>query len=704
MAIAKLDFNRGQVVNPLSALGDDLTKSGQIFRQQELDRANLERQKAAEDRASQQFEWQKQAQQDAQKEKEAQLYAFSELVKPRQVGSAGALFTDAARNPSDYERAAYTDKELAYSEGKLGLSPEEKMVYDTKTEQQRKLAELALNPTDAMRETRSEQLGRIMNQVQSNKGILPTSLYQMYDNALLADKAAEMAERKELTKEAQDALEKRDKYALEATKASDNVKTAMIRSGSGDTGYSTTGYKTMLKDEISKYKDYDKGIGAISTSLAKIEMPAEAKTEATKHLVGLYQEGLRKGADPIVLGDYLASKAKEVKGDPIKWYNPLTLLNTPTKQTSLDPTIMDALVKSAKAQQEVQQSLYTQGSNGVTHSDTADLAAVLANQAKSNVDRIAAERAALRLTPTERQAAATRSAVSSILGERTPVTLADGTSTIGTDKDPLLAGLVKDGKGKLQLQDFDGSLDAPESSNESKQDVKSKSDKSEEKAVKNVRKEEYPLGKGYYSDPKNIPNAPDYANAQEQKLSSTPGVMGWLERNLPSVASSGNFARDIYKPAANLVTQGAAAATGGLARTGEFFANALNPVTTVPRDYFNRLSTQAEQVAVDKLMERGMSKEEAEKAVMVQELLTPIGVGKGVQAAKTEDIASRLYKIADTGKGVAQPMSRFQETRFNYLTKLMGLDKPNNAQIAELSQLAKEFPEYASEIAKKLSR
>ena len=51
MAIAKLDFNRGQVVNPLSALGDDLTKSGQIFRQQELDRANLERQKAAEDRA-----------------------------------------------------------------------------------------------------------------------------------------------------------------------------------------------------------------------------------------------------------------------------------------------------------------------------------------------------------------------------------------------------------------------------------------------------------------------------------------------------------------------------------------------------------------------------------------------------------------------------------------------------------------------------
>ena len=40
MAIAKLDFNRGQVVNPLSALGDDLTKSGQIFRQQELDRAS----------------------------------------------------------------------------------------------------------------------------------------------------------------------------------------------------------------------------------------------------------------------------------------------------------------------------------------------------------------------------------------------------------------------------------------------------------------------------------------------------------------------------------------------------------------------------------------------------------------------------------------------------------------------------------------
>ena len=60
MAIAKLDFNRGQVVNPLSALGDDLTKSGQIFRQQELDKANLERQANADKRAQEMLNMEKQ--------------------------------------------------------------------------------------------------------------------------------------------------------------------------------------------------------------------------------------------------------------------------------------------------------------------------------------------------------------------------------------------------------------------------------------------------------------------------------------------------------------------------------------------------------------------------------------------------------------------------------------------------------------------
>ena len=89
MAIAKLDFNRGQVVNPLSAFGDDLTKSGQIFRQQELDRANLERQANADRRAQEILNMEKQKYADQLASREAANKYYSQLtgaLAPENIG------------------------------------------------------------------------------------------------------------------------------------------------------------------------------------------------------------------------------------------------------------------------------------------------------------------------------------------------------------------------------------------------------------------------------------------------------------------------------------------------------------------------------------------------------------------------------------------------------------------------------------------
>lgn len=89
MAIAKLDFNRGQVVNPLSALGDDLTKSGQIFRQQESDKANLERQANADRRAQEMLNMEKQKYADQLASREAANKYYSQLTGALAPGNIG---------------------------------------------------------------------------------------------------------------------------------------------------------------------------------------------------------------------------------------------------------------------------------------------------------------------------------------------------------------------------------------------------------------------------------------------------------------------------------------------------------------------------------------------------------------------------------------------------------------------------------------
>lgn len=89
MAITKLNFDRNQVVNPLSALGDDVIKSGQIFRQQELDKANLERQANADRRAQEMLDMEKQKYADQLASREAANKYYSQLTGALAPGNIG---------------------------------------------------------------------------------------------------------------------------------------------------------------------------------------------------------------------------------------------------------------------------------------------------------------------------------------------------------------------------------------------------------------------------------------------------------------------------------------------------------------------------------------------------------------------------------------------------------------------------------------
>ena len=86
MAIAKQDFNRGQVVNPLSTFGDDMQKFGINLRQQELDRLAAERQANADKRAQEQLDLQKQQYADQQAAKAAGSKYMADLGRVLESG------------------------------------------------------------------------------------------------------------------------------------------------------------------------------------------------------------------------------------------------------------------------------------------------------------------------------------------------------------------------------------------------------------------------------------------------------------------------------------------------------------------------------------------------------------------------------------------------------------------------------------------
>ena len=86
MAISKLDFARGQVVNPLSTFGDNMQKFGINLQQQELDRLAAERQANADKRAQEQLDLQKQQYADQQAAKAAGSKYMADLGKVLESG------------------------------------------------------------------------------------------------------------------------------------------------------------------------------------------------------------------------------------------------------------------------------------------------------------------------------------------------------------------------------------------------------------------------------------------------------------------------------------------------------------------------------------------------------------------------------------------------------------------------------------------
>ena len=105
MAIAKLDFARGQVVNPLDSIGDDLLKFGSSLHQQEKDRLAAERQNEL-------LAMQKQEHQMKVDEVNNTKKYYELLSKPLEMKDTAALYNNMPALQPHIDKMAFTDDEV----------------------------------------------------------------------------------------------------------------------------------------------------------------------------------------------------------------------------------------------------------------------------------------------------------------------------------------------------------------------------------------------------------------------------------------------------------------------------------------------------------------------------------------------------------------------------------------------------------------
>ena len=288
MAISKLDFARGQVVNPLDSIGDDLLKFGSSLHQQEKDRLEAIRQANADKRAQEQLDLQKQQYAD-QKEKEAAMQAFAAgISKPRQLAESAMLYKQVDADPAAFDKrlesVAYTEPENVYTSGTTDQATKDRLVaagmvnpaeVERKTRQQMDLAGMVLAPTDAMKETRTQQIERTMQEMANKGQPITTAIYQELDKARLADETAKTAKEKSLDELIKDSRKERIdmlKYGATALDKSRSGGVTVDEDGTLHYG-SAAGNKALisaLDAEKKKIVGYQDAIASIPAAINKV--------------------------------------------------------------------------------------------------------------------------------------------------------------------------------------------------------------------------------------------------------------------------------------------------------------------------------------------------------------------------------------------------------------------------------------------------
>lgn len=435
MAISKLDFARGQVVNPLDSIGDDLLKFGSSLHQQEKDRLETIRQVNADKRAQEQLDMQKQQYAD-QKEKEAAMQAFAaNISKPRQLAESSALFkqvdADKAAFDKRMESVAYTEPENVYTSGTTDQATKDRLVasglvnpaeVERKTKQQMDLAGMVLAPTDAMKETRTQQIERVMQEMASKGQPITTAVYQELDKARLADETAKTAKEKSLDELIKDSKKERiDMLKYGATALDKSRSGGVTVDDDGTLHYGgAAGTKALTsaldaeKKRIIGYQDATASIPAAINKVTEKNKPTEkVRAAMTKSANELVDALVANKVDPKVAGELVASQLSAGESGYL-WG---TLFGKDGSVKAINPDTMNSLIASGKKLSEIEQqkALVTAGGSVPKDSMAYELGVGLSRQADADLASLKAKKQVLDMTPEERQYAATKNRLDEIL-------------------------------------------------------------------------------------------------------------------------------------------------------------------------------------------------------------------------------------------------------------------------------------------------
>ena len=389
----------------------------------------------AEDRAVQLFDMQKQQYAD-QKEQEAAMRAFAAgISEPRQLAEGAMLYKQVEADPVAFakkiESIAYTEPEGIYARADTDQATKDRLVasgvvnpaeVERKTRKQMDLTNMVRAPTEAMLETRTQHIERVIQEM-ANKGLpITTAIYQELDKARLADEAARAAKEKELDERIKDiSKERRDtlKYGATALDRAHNGVFTIDEGGTPD--YSSTASNkariSALDAEKKKIIGYQDAIASIPEAINKAtetNRPTEAvraaMTEAANDLVNTL---VANNVDPKVAGELVASQLSAGN----RGYLWGTLFGKDGSVQAVNPDIMNSLIASGKKLSEIEQqkALVAAGGSAPRGSMAYELGVGLSRQADAELAALKAMKQVLNMTPEERQHAATKNRLDEIL-------------------------------------------------------------------------------------------------------------------------------------------------------------------------------------------------------------------------------------------------------------------------------------------------
>ena len=433
MAISKLDFARGHVVNPLDSIGDDLLKFGNSLHQQEKDRLAAERQN--ELLAMQKQEHQMKVDEQARQLAETEGYRkFSVgLQAPKEMAEASALYNQ-NNNPvfqkqmdaimfTPQEQAAYDDAfKLTGGDDKKILEhlgkTQDPLLQSTlaKTRQQQDIGKFGstMSTMPEFKETEYQKGKRILAQMGDNA---PLAAIKQVREMEAAQTASDLAKSKDLTetaKHAQDGLLKLEIEAMKQGKGlgtitGDNGETYAVGGIGSSKAYNPFDFKTTQTKLLVDAEK--KGLMALNSAFESKEagkapeLPAALVDRATK----AYETLTAAGYD----GELVAKDVvRNLKDDP-KFYDIFATGQKDVKLTDAQTSVLDRLKKGTDALRaaELEKAQYAHMA-AQARNDGATGAEILKAYGPVYQNQIAkaeADKALLALTPEQRQAQATMS-------------------------------------------------------------------------------------------------------------------------------------------------------------------------------------------------------------------------------------------------------------------------------------------------------